>query len=391
MIRPPVPAAPGATLSLLALGNFVVGMGAFVVIGIVTPIAESFGVPKSSAALVLTAYAISYALLSPIAAAVTGTIARRYVLSGALAVFAVGSILSALAASIELLTASRVLVAMGGALYTPMSAGVAVAIMPPEQRGRALAKVFGGITLAQVVGVPFGAWITYRFDWPATFWTVAVLAAAVSALLYSRIPTAVNFQPSRLATIVSALKDLRLVVAVTFTATIITAIYIVFTYFGPIIEASIGINPEVRTGFLVLYGLGAVAGNHMGGYLTDRIGPGRTLVAVCLAQAAIMPFLSIHPWSPVPFAVLVGLWSAFGWSFMAPQQTRLTAIAPETVSLALALNAAMIYLGIAIGSALAALVIRTHGLGGLGIAGGLMALLALVHLWLSFRLSSRVR
>ncbi|MGA7266750.1 MAG: MFS transporter, partial [Aestuariivirga sp.] len=132
MIRPPVPAAPGATLSLLALGNFVVGMGAFVVIGIVTPIAESFGVPKSSAALVLTAYAISYALLSPIAAAVTDTIARRYVLSGALAVFAVGSILSALAPSIELLTASRVLVAMGGALYTPMSAGVAVAIMPPE-------------------------------------------------------------------------------------------------------------------------------------------------------------------------------------------------------------------------------------------------------------------
>jgi predicted MFS family arabinose efflux permease len=185
------------------------------------------------------------------------------------------------------------------------------------------------------------------------------------------------------------LKDLRLAVAVGFTATIITAIYIVFTYLGPIIEASIGSNPEMRTGFLVLYGLGAVAGNYIGGFLTDRAGPVRTLFAVCIAQAAIMPFFSIIPWSPVLFAILVGVWSAFGWSFMAPQQTRLAGLAPSAVSLALALNAAMIYLGIAMGSALAAVIIRSLGLQGLGIAGGLMAVVALLHLRLSLKLSKQ--
>jgi predicted MFS family arabinose efflux permease len=125
----------------------------------------------------------------------------------------------------------------------------------------------------------------------------------------------------------------------------------------------------------------------MGGYLTDRIGPARTLSIVCIALTAIMPLFSIIPWSPVLFAILVGIWSAFGWSFMAAQQTRLTAIAPKVLSLALALNAAMIYLGIAIGSTLAAIVLRSFGLEGLGIAGGLMGFVALIHLRISLHLS----
>jgi MFS transporter, DHA1 family, inner membrane transport protein len=378
----------GRVLQLLALGNFVIGMGAFVVIGIVTPLAESFAVDKSRAAMVLTVYAVSYALLSPIGAALTGTWPRRLVLSMALVLFGLGSLLSALAPSIGWLTASRVLVAMGGAIYTPMSAGVAVALAPPEQRGRALATVFGGITLAQVVGVPFGAWIAYRFGWQATFLSVAALAAVAAPLLFRLIPAAVSFQTTGLSAIGTALKDTRLAFAIAFTATIITAIYVVFTYFGPLIEASIGRNPELRTGFLVLYGMGAVVGNYLGGYMTDRIGPARTLAVVCLAQALVMPLFSIIPWSPLFFAIIVGVWSAFGWAFMAPQQSRLTQMAPRLQSLALALNAAMIYLGIAIGSALAAGVLGRFGLQGLGIAGGLVGLVALLHLWLSQRISA---
>ena len=379
------PGASAPLLNLLALGNFVVGMGAFVVIGIVTPLADGLGVPKSSAAIVLTAYAIAYALLSPVGAAITGSLPRRDVLAGALALFCIGSVLSALSETLTMLAASRIIVAFGAALYTPLSAGVAVAIASPETRGKALARVFGGMTLAQVVGVPLGAWLAYRFGWQSTFWTVSVLAAAAAVVLYRMVPGNISFQATGISAVIAAVKDVKVMFATALTATIITAVYLVFTYFGPLIEASVGTNPETRTLFLVLYGLGAVAGNFAGGSLSDRIGPKNTLIIICIAQMVIMPFFSVIPWSPVIFAVIVGLWSAFGWSFMAPQQSRLVSIAPRAQALVLALNAAMIYVGIAIGSGISGRLLDSLGLAALGIAGGLGAAIALLHLLASSR------
>uniref|UniRef100_UPI0035946A2F MFS transporter n=1 Tax=Aestuariivirga sp. TaxID=2650926 RepID=UPI0035946A2F len=254
-----------------------------------------------------------------------------------------------------------------------------------EQRGRALARVFGGISLAQVVGVPLGAWLAYRFGWHSAFWVVASIAAFSAAVLLRFVPRDVNFQATSVGNILAALTNGRLMLAVTFTATIMVSVYIVFTFFGPLIEASIGSNPETRTFFLVLYGIGAVAGNYMGGYLTDRIGPKRTLIIICVAQMLLMPPFSVIPLNPIAFAALVGLWSAFGWSFMAPQQSRLVAIAPQAQTLALALNAAMIYVGIAIGSAIGGRLLDWQGLKILGLAGGAAAALALLHLLLSGR------
>ena len=375
------PQAKASTLiNLLALGNFAVGMGAFVVIGVITPIADGLNVSKADAGIILTAYAIAYAVLSPVGAALTGSFSRRAVLTGALALFCLGSVLSALAWSLPVLVVSRVLVAFGAALFTPLAAGLAVAISPPEQRGRALAKVFGGLTLAQVAGVPLGAWLAYRFGWHSTFWTVAALSAASALVLFYAIPRNISFQPTTLASIVSSLKNGRLMLAVIFTATIMTAIYVVFTFFGPLIEASAGTNAETRTFYLVLFGIGAVVGNYIGGFLSDRIGPKRTLVIICAAHMLLMPLFSVIPWSPVGLALLVFVWSSFGWAFMSPQQSRLVVIAPQVQALALALNAAMIYVGIAIGSGIAGRLFDWYGLAALGITGGVMAAVALLHL-----------
>lgn len=370
-------------LSLLALGNFVVGMGVFVVIGIVSPIAEGLAISKADAGIVLTAYAIAYALLSPIGAALTGSLPRRTVLVAALGLYCVGSLISAVSTSLLMLTASRLLVAFGAALYTPLSAGVAVAVTAPEQRGWALAKVFGGMTMAQVIGVPLGAWAAYRFGWHAPFFLAAGLAAVCALILLRTIPPALQFPSGNVRAVLGALKDLRLMVSVTFTATLMAAVYVVFTYFAPLIEVSAGSNPEARTAYLVLFGLGAMGGNYVGGYLSDRLGPMRTLVMVCAAHIVMLPLFSIMPWHPLLLALIVFLWSSFAWCFMPPQQSRLAAIAPNTVALALALNAAMIYAGIAVGSAIAARILDGFGLAGLGVAAGLMAVLALVHLGVS--------
>ena len=381
--------ASSPLLSLLALGNFVVGMGVFVVIGIVSPIAEGLGVDKADAGIILTSYAIAYALLSPVGAALTGSLPRRTVLAAALGLFCIGSLLSAVAMSLPMLTASRVLVALGAALYTPLSAGVAVAVSAPEQRGRALAKVFSGMTMAQVVGVPFGAWLAYRFGWHAPFFVSAAAAALCALVLIRSIPASIHFPAGNLATILGTMSDRRLMISVTFTASLMAAVYIVFTFFGPLIEASAGANPETRAAYLMLFGIGAVGGNYVGGFLSDRLGPFRTLLMVCAAHILMLPLYSITPMNPWLLAALVFVWSSFAWCFVPPQQSRLVALVPQAAALALALNAAMIYAGIALGSAVAGRLLAWQGLGILGVAAGVMAALALVHLVWSDRVARR--
>ena len=382
-------AKASSLLSLLALGNFVVGMGVFVVIGIVAPIAEALKVSTADAGIVVTSYALAYALLSPIGAAMTGWLPRRTVLAGSLGLFCLGSLLSAVSTSLLMLAASRLIVALGAALYTPLSAGVAVAVTAPEQRGRALAKVFAGMTMAQVVGVPLGSWLAFRFGWHAPFFLVAALAATCAAVLVLTIPRDIHVPAGSVASILTALANPRLMAAVSFTATLMTAVYIVFTFFAPIIQASTGLNAGARSLDLGLFGLGAVGGNIMGGFLSDRVGPLRTLVLVCIAHMIMLPLFAVMPWNPWLLAVIVFVWSSFAWCFMPPQQSRLVAIAPATPALALALNAAMIYGGIAVGSVVGARLLAWQGLPVLGIAAGITAGLALIHLLVSERIARR--
>ena len=364
-------------------------MGVFVVIGIVAPIAEALKVSTADAGIVVTSYALAYALLSPIGAAMTGWLPRRTVLAGSLGLFCLGSLLSAVSTSLLMLAASRLIVALGAALYTPLSAGVAVAVTAPEQRGRALAKVFAGMTMAQVVGVPLGSWLAFRFGWHAPFFLVAALAATCAAVLVLTIPRDIHVPAGSVASILTALANPRLMAAVSFTATLMTAVYIVFTFFAPIIQASTGLNAGARSLYLGLFGLGAVGGNIMGGFLSDRVGPLRTLVLVCIAHMIMLPLFAVMPWNPWLLAVIVFVWSSFAWCFMPPQQSRLVAIAPATPALALALNAAMIYGGIAVGSVVGARLLAWQGLPVLGIAAGITAGLALIHLLVSERIARR--
>ena len=376
---------PRTLLLFLAFGNFVIGMAVFTVIGSISPIAEGLGVSEASAGVVVTVYAFAYALLAPAAAAITGNIARRKVLVMGMIVVCFGAAISALCTSISQLALARVVVASGVAMYFPIAAGVAVAVSSPEHRGKALATVFGGITLAQIFGTPFGAWVSYRFGWEAGFWVVAILAAISVAVVFVTVPRDVTFQANSVAAIVDVMKDFRTMFAVAFTCTLLTALYIVFTFFAPLIQASVGNDPEIRTWYLMLYGVGGVIGNWVGGFFTDKIGGRKTLIIICIAQAAMMPAFSIIPWSHLSFAILVFIWSIFSWSLVIPQQARLTLIAPKTVSIVLSLNSAMNYIGIAFGSAIGSRILERWGLSYLGVLGGLLSLLALAHLLTSGR------
>ena len=380
--------SPSLLIPLLSAGNFVIGMGAFAVIGLLVPLADSFAISPAEAGFVLTIYALTYAVASPLAVAASGTWPRWIVLCLGMALFGLAALASALAPTPTTLFAARVLAAIGAGLFSPVAAAVAAAASPPEERGKALARVFLGLTLAQVLGVPAGSFLAYSVGWQATFALVAVLAALCVAGLLRIVPRALEFRPNSLASLGAALADWRTLVSVAFTASFLGAIYVLYTYLAPLMTERMGLGRDGITALLLVFGAGAVAGNMIGGALADRLGPRRTLMGLALAQIVLMPLFSLLP-MPVPVVFgLVFVWSVAGWSFMAPQQSLLIDLAPERAPVILALHAAAIYVGAALGSALGGAVIAGPGVGALGLVAGICAVVALGNLWLGGRLAS---
>ena len=374
--------ARGALLPL-AFANFVIGVGVFVVIGVLAPITRDLDLSKAQSGWAMGAYALAYAMTSPIIIAATGRIDRRLVIAGGLALFVAACVATALAANAGTLFAARVLAALGAGVVTPVAAGVAVAAAAPDERGKALSLVFSGMTFAQALGIPAGAWLGYVLGWRSVFWAAAALSALAFVWVLARAPKGLPFQASSLGQLARILASPLHVVAATFTATFLGAAYVVYTFFGPLAEMRLAMGRDGVALMLAAYGAGAVAGNAAGGRMADRLGPDRTLILLTTAQIVLTPLVTLVPFGLGGGMALAFLWSVCGWSFMAPQQMRLVSVDPQAQGVMLALNAASIYLGSAIGSTIGGLVYSHWGLAATGPAAAILCALALAQLLFS--------
>ncbi len=381
-------------IAVLSMSNFVIGMGAFMIIGLLEPLAADLGLPTARAGAVLTTYAVAYAILSPVLVSVTGGIGRRRVLAAGLALFGLACLLPVLVPTETALHASRILAAAGAGIFTPVAAAVAAGLSAPGNRAKALAAVFFGMTMSQVLGLPLGSFIAYTFGWRAAFAVVLLVLLPCLWLVWTIVPRGLSFQPVTLHDLGRMMRNGRLMLAAGFTASFLTAGYVVNTFLAPLLSQNLGWGRDGITLALLVCGIGAVLGNMMGGALSDRIGPARTLTFLCLAQLVVLPGFSALPLAGGQATLLSGalamalllLWSVFGWSFMAAQQARLIGLAPAAAPVILALNAAGVYVGAALGSAIGGMVLSGFGLAPLGLVAGALMILALAHLRLSVRL-----
>jgi len=364
-------------------------MGAFIVTGIMTPLANGLDMTKLESGLVLTVYALAYAIGSPLLVSLTGARPRVFVLAVGMTVFLIGALLSAMATTSTILYGARIVAALGAGLFTPVTSVVAMAVVAPQNRGKALSRVFLGFTLAQVLGVPAGSYIGYTFGWQAAFLCVALLSIICLAGVLRFVPRSVSVQSNSLRTLWQVLTDPRVMTAIAFTASYIGSNYVVLTLLAPLLESSMGYSRNGVTSLLMLYGLGAVFGNLLGGFITDRLGSRKSLIITCLSQVLFLPVYSALPLADGVLFAATLLWSTLGWAFMVPQQARLINAAPQSQSVVLALNAAAVYVGASFGSIIAGLAAESAGLLSLGIIGGLVALFAFVNLLFSERLLSK--
>jgi len=365
-------------LLTLALGTFAIGTDSFVMAGILREIAQDFGVGIDAAGQMITAYALSYAIMTPVMAAWTSHWPRRFVLGGGLLVFSLGNALTALAASFEMGLAGRILAGAGGALYTPAASAAAAALVAPEQRGRALAVVMAGLSGATALGAPIGTLVSGLGDWRMTMWWVTGLGLLAGTGIALALPRLAGTAKLTLGERLAPLLDPRVAWTLGTTLLVLAGLYTVYSYASVAFERATDGRSDILAMLIAIWGVAATLGNLVAGALTDRFGSrwiiNMAIIAVGI-DFALMPLSSAA--LPTSIAALVA-WGLCGWGLIVPQQHRLIGIAPTRAPILIALNASTIYLAVAASGVLGAAMIRIVTPYGLGLVGAVLIFLGLV-------------
>ncbi len=368
-------------LWLFSAVNLVIGTGAFVLGGIVAPLAMDLGVSVPTAGQAMTAYALSTAVLAPMLLLATGRWPRKRALLLALLLFTMGNVLCALAHSLVALLVGRVLMGLG-AVFTPITAGIAVALVEPAQRGKALAYVFLGISLSYVVGVPLGAWLGLQYGWHTPIWAVVGLCGLAIAAVAAWVPAHID-APGASFTGLDALLERRDVLSVlALTLLYFVAIFAVFSYIGPVLQALSPMSGARVSITLALFGLSGVAGTLIGGAANDRFGSRRTLAVQLSILGLTMALLPLAAGSWPALLLVLLAWGTAGFGMTAPQQSRLAALVPAQAPVLLSLNTSMLYLGTAGGAVVGGALASSLGFAQLSWAGLPFVAAGLVILWL---------
>ncbi|WP_033295189.1 MFS transporter [Amycolatopsis jejuensis] len=347
--------------SVLAFGAFGVGTSGYIVAGLLPALTSELHVSATAAAQLVTAFAIAYAVGSPIFAAVTGRWERRTLLVAALAVAGVGNLFAAVAPGYTTLLIARVVTAIGAAVYTPAATAVAAELTTPERRGRAVSLVFGGLTIALIFGVPLGSLISQQLDYQAAFLFVGVLSLVGAAAVQVALPRVSAPPAVSLAERFAVARDKRVIALLVTTVLACLAAFMVYTLVSPVLAATAGITGGTVTVLLFCYGIGGAVGNFLGGRAADRWGARKPLLLVLAGFTVVMVLLPFTSSTVVGAGITLFVWGVANWSFGPPVQHRLIELSPGHAGLSLSLNASAIYLGVGLSGVVGGAVLTSAG------------------------------
>jgi len=370
-------------LYALTAGAFGIGVTEFVIMGLLLEVSGEFQVSIAAAGLLISGYALGVVVGAPLLTAMTARWPRKRVLIGLMVIFTLGNAACALAPNYAALMAARVLTALAHGTFFGVGSVVATGLVAADRKASAIAVMFTGLTVANILGVPFGTWLGQQFGWRATFWAVALvgaLALAVIAALVPRdrgAPEAADWRAD-----LAAIARRPVLLGLLTTVLGYAGVFAVFTYIAPMLTGISGFSEGAVSPILLVFGGGLVAGNLLGGRLADR-----NLVATVLGTLAalalvlgLMTFALHDRWAAVLF---VGLLGAAGFATVAPLQIWVLGQAEGAGrSLASSFNIAAFNLGNAIGAWAGGAVIgqaagQGAGLGLVPLAAALFPLLAI--------------
>lgn len=322
----------------LAVASFCIGTTEFVIMGLLPEVAADLGVSIPAAGLLVTGYALGVVIGAPIIAIGTAKLPRKPVLIGLAMLFVLGNLLCAIAPTYWTLMAARVITALGHGAFFGIGSVVAASLVPANKRASAIALMFAGLTLANILGVPGGTALGEAFGWRMTFYAVVVIGLISVAAIAFLVPAGVA-PPGKggVSGEVKVLGKLQVWLAMIISALASGSLFAVFTYIKPILTDVSGQSVESVTWVLLLFGGGMTIGNIIGGKLADwKLMP--TAIGALVVMAAIHVAFAELSYSAPAAILLVFMWGVITFVIVPPMQMRVVETASEAPNLAATLN-----------------------------------------------------
>jgi DHA1 family inner membrane transport protein len=395
-LTPASGAKPAVPVPLIALATsaFAIGTTEFVIMGLLPDVARDLNVSIPGAGLLITAYALGVAIGAPILAALTAKLPRKNALLWLMGIFILGNLLCAVSPSYGVLMVARVVTSFAHGSFFGIGAVVAAGLVAPERRASAIALMFTGLTLANVLGVPFGTALGQWLSWRATFWAVTGLGVIAAIAIARLVPATGGGEALDMKREMRVLGEPQVLIALAMTVLGFGGVFVVFTYIAPLLTQVTGFSPAAVSPILLLVGIGLTLGNTLGGKLADkRLIP--ALLVILAAMSVTQILVGLVNTHKVAMVVVTFIWGIAAFATVPGLQMRVVEKAKEAPNLASTLNIGAFNLGNAIGAWLGGVVIESRfGLTAVPYAGAAMAaaglLLTAYSGWLDVR-AKRVR
>lgn len=379
-------------LYALTVGAFGIGVTEFVIMGLLLEVSRELNVTIAAAGLLISGYALGVTIAAPVLTTLTARWPRKQVLAGLMAIFIIGNAACALAPSYGWLMAARVLTALTHGTFFGVGAVVATSLVAQDKRASAIAIMFTGLTVATVLGVPFGTWLGQHYGWRAAFWAVSVVGLVAWAVLVTLLPQDRSEPVSTgWRTDLSAIVRPPVLLGLLTTVLGYAGVFAVFTYIAPLLTEISGFDESAVSAVLLVFGGGLVTGNLLGGRLADR-NLIHAIVGTLAALAITLAALALAMDSQTLAIVFVGVLGVTAFATVAPLQMWVLSKADGAgQSLASSVNIGAFNLGNAIGAWAGGMVIdHGPGLAFVPAAATLFPLLAIATAVLAIR-TARVR
>lgn len=367
-------------LYALTAGAFGIGVTEFVIMGLLIDVSKDLGVSISAAGLLISGYALGVVIGAPILGAISGKWSKKTLLMALMVVFTIGNLACALAPDYWTLMAARVLTAFAHASFFGVGSVVATSLVAPNKKASAIAIMFTGLTVANILGVPFGTWLGQAYGWRSTFWAVTLIGVAAFAVIALLVPKdkASDTREEASQGVLAVLGRRAVLLGLLTTVLSWVGVFAGFTYIAPILTQITGFSEAAVSPILLVFGGGLVIGNLAGGWLADRhLMP--TIVGSLIALAVVLLAMTVVIHQPVLMVIAIALFGAAAFATVAPLQMWVLAKAEGAgQGLASSFNIAAFNLGNAIGAWLGGAVIdHGPGLGSVTLVAGLVPIAAL--------------
>ncbi|MCU1650222.1 MAG: araJ [Pseudonocardia sp.] len=343
-------------LLALALGGFGIGLTEFGIMGLLPQVAADFGVSEPVAGYLISGYALSVAVGGIALTAAITRFDRKKVLLALMVLFIAGNLISALAPTYSVLMVGRIVAALCHGAFFGVGSVVAADMVAPNKRAGAIALMFTGLTVANVLGVPLGTLLGQQLGWRSTFWAITIIGIVALAGIRLLVPPTPAPAETSLRTELGAFRRPQVWISAAVTVLGFGGMFGGFTYIAFTLTEVSGFATTSVPWLLVLFGAGMFVGNFVGGKLADWALNTSLIVILALLTVVLVVF-ALTAQSKVMTIVSLLLMGAVGFASVAGLQLRIMGYAQDAPTMASGANIAAFNIGNALGAWLSGLAI----------------------------------